>query len=130
VSEHDEQAALFELAGMYRERHPELAMLFAIPNGAKLPYVGKGKRRYSPEAVRLKREGLQPGVPDMCLAVARGGYHGLFIELKFGSNKPRENQVQWLDRLQEQGYCAVACWGAGEAWETICEYLGIEGSEK
>jgi hypothetical protein len=122
---HDEQAAIFERARWYAGQHPELDLLFAVPNGAKLPFTGKGKHRWSPEAQRLKKEGLRRGVPDMCLPVARLGYHGLFIELKYGDNKPSCDQAEYLDRLTEQGYLAVVCWGSNEAWNIICEYLGI-----
>lgn len=126
MSEHAEQAAIFEWAQLLESRHPELSLLFAVPNGAKLPWrKNKAGQRYSPEAIRLKQEGLRPGVPDMCLPVARRGYYGLFIELKTGRNKPSDYQTWWLDRLAEQGYLACACWGAGEAIETISEYLEI-----
>jgi hypothetical protein len=126
MSEHDEQRAIFEWAAWREGQYPELKLLAAIPNGAKLPYIKKNGKRFSPEAVRLKAEGLKPGFPDMILPVPKGEYHGLFIELKFGGNKPTPEQAVWLDRLTERGYLAVACWGANEAIEVISEYLGIE----
>jgi hypothetical protein len=129
MAEHDEQAAVINWAQFLTGQYPELGLLFAIPNGAKLPYFearsrsGK-KYRWSPEAEKLKAEGLKPGVPDLFLPVARKGYNGLFIELKYGRNKPSEQQVAYLDALSAQGYLAVVCWGAEEAIETITEYLG------
>jgi len=126
VSEHDEQAVLTTWAAVKARSVPELALLHAIPNGAKLPWRKNAKgQRYSPEAMRLKEEGLKPGVPDLCLPVARNGYHGLYIELKFRSNKPSQEQEWWLDRLAEQGFLAIACWGFEEAREAISEYLGL-----
>lgn len=126
MSEHDEQAFIFRWATLMEGRCPELELLAAIPNGAKLPFVKRNGKRYSPEAMRLKEEGLKPGFPDMILPVPKRPYHGLFIELKFGSNKPTPEQERWLDALNEQGYLAVACWGADEAIEVISEYLGID----
>ncbi len=116
-SEHDEQAALFKWATLHTGRYPELALLFAIPNGGK---------RDPATAVRLQAEGVKPGVPDVCLPVARQGWHGLFIELKYGRNKPEPRQLEWLERLTEQGYLAIVCWGWQEAVEAVKEYLGIE----
>lgn len=131
--EHDEQAAVFGWADLMASQYPELALLYAIPNGAKLPYrkvtnTRTGKvTRYSPEANKLIAEGLKKGVPDQCLPVSRKGYHGLYVELKrINSGKLSEEQKWWLDRLAEQGYLAVACWGAQEEIEVLSEYLDIK----
>jgi hypothetical protein len=124
-SEHDEQASIIEWAGRLQVERPELALLFAIPNGAKLPYLKDGRgRRYSPQAQKLKAEGMRAGVPDMCLPVARQGFHGMFIELKVGRNQPSAEQVNFLDHLAEQGYYAAVCWGAEDAISAILAYLG------
>lgn len=125
MSEHDEQSALFAWAALLAPQYPALAMMYAIPNGAKLPYRIKNGKRWSPEAQRLKAEGLRPGVPDWCLPVPRGVYHGLYCEMKWRDNKPTPEQEWWLDRLMEYGYLAVACWGAHDASEVLCEYLDI-----
>jgi hypothetical protein len=126
MSEHTEQVVIMQWASLLEGQHPELALLAAIPNGAKLPYIKKNGRRFSPEAMKLKAEGLKPGFPDMFLPVARRGFHGLFIELKYGRNQPTPEQMAWLDRLSEQGYLAVPAWGAEEAIEVLTEYLEIE----
>jgi hypothetical protein len=119
MGEHDEQAAVITWATVMSGAYPELALLYAIPNGAALAGKHRAWRK-------LEAEGAKSGVPDLCLPVARHGYHGLYIELKFGSNKPSDKQAAWLDRLTEQGYLAVACWGADEAIETIGDYLKEE----
>ena len=38
----------------------------------------------------------------MFLPVSRGGYHGLFIELKHGKNKPTENKPNGLKALMNK----------------------------
>lgn len=117
MSESQEQQALFEWASWQSGKYPELALLFHIPNeGLRNPRTG----------ARLKREGLKAGIPDICLPVARGGYHGLYIELKVGSNKPTEKQLKWLEALTRQGYCAYWCVGWETAADRIDEYLRLE----
>ena len=113
-TEHDEQVALFKWAAHMTFRYPELDLLFAIPNGGKRDKI---------IAIQLQREGVKPGVPDVCLPVPRQGWHGLFIELKYGRNTPTEYQLSWLERLTEHGYLAVVCYGWQDAVEVIKDYL-------
>lgn len=125
MSEHEEQVLLFQWAKMNEDHVPELWYLYAVPNGAKLPYRGKGKRRYSPEAQRLKAEGLKPGVPDVALPVPRGSYHGMYIEMKFDKNKTTKHQDEWLFGLQSMGYYVCVPYGFVEAKNEIIKYLGL-----
>lgn len=114
MSEHDQQVALFNWAAYSRNRWPELDLLFAIPNGGLRNVRVAGK---------LKAEGVKSGVPDLFLPVSRRQYHGLFIELKFGKNKPSPQQNAWLDRLAGQGYCALAACGWEQAATILENYL-------
>lgn len=114
--EAQEQKKIFEWAKWAEKRHPELEMLFAIPNGGS---------RNKIEAINLKRQGLKAGVPDFTLQVPKGNYHGLYIELKVGKNKPSEKQKKWIDNLNKYGYKALVCYGFDEAVKEIIEYLGI-----
>lgn len=109
-----EQQTLFAWAALSSSKYPELALLYHIPNGGS---------RNKIEAANLKRQGVKAGVPDICLPVARGGYHGLYIELKAGRNKATEKQRQWLTALEREGYQAVVCYGWEAARETIEHYL-------
>ena len=110
-----EQRIIFQWAAMETAARPELGLLYAIPNGGK---------RAIKTAVALKKQGVKRGVPDMCLPVARGGYHGLYVELKRQKGGTvSEAQKSWITALTEQGYKAVVCRGAEEAIGTIKEYL-------
>ena len=109
-----EQMHLIEWAGYMKGRLPELQLLFHIPNGGY---------RNEIEAANLKRQGVKRGVPDLCLPVARKGYHGLYIELKTKNGKASEWQEQWLADLNEQGYLAVVCRGSDEARKMLEDYL-------
>lgn len=121
TAEHAEQAALFEWASIMQQQYPELWMLAAIPNGGF---------RHIVTAVKLKREGVKQGYPDVLLDVARGGYHGLRIEMKRqkgGILSP--HQKRWRESLTDQGYQVAVCHGAGEAIDAVEKYLN-SGAEK
>lgn len=114
-SEAQEQEALFEWAGRMEGRWPELALLHHIPNGG-----GRDPR----EGRHLKDQGVKPGVPDICLPVARGGHHGLYVELKRRKGWRLSNeQAKWIRALNAQGYLALVCVGWDEARRRIEEYL-------
>lgn len=94
--------------------------MFAIPNGSE---------RNIKVASRLKAEGVKASIPDIFLPVARGQWHGLFIELKRpksirgpAGTASTEQKLQ-IAALQNQGYGAVVCVGWIEAWRVIEAYL-------
>lgn len=115
-SESQEQQALFQWAAVMEGKYPELKRLHHIPNGGK---------RDIRTAKRLKAEGVKPGVPDIFLPVPRHGFHGLYIEMKADKScKTTDNQDDWIEFLNEQGYRAIVCHGWDEASKEILEYLG------
>ena len=126
MSEHDQQSFLFDWAKKMESRHPQLKMLFAIPNGGL---------RQKVVAAKLKREGVKAGVPDIFLAIPiqdkEYGFgtewsHGLFIEMKFGKNKLTPNQNEWMDALRKEGFKCGLCFSWIEAKDMIIKYLGLE----
>ena len=120
MSEHTEQAALFEWAAWNTPKAFELALLFAIPNGGKRDKV---------TAARLQSEGVRAGVPDVFLPVARMGYHGFWVEMKHGKNKTTTEQDVWLTALKAEGYAVDVSYGWQEAAHKIVRYLGREPQE-
>lgn len=114
-TEADEQTALFRWARFQSGKYPELKLLYHIPNGGS---------RNKIEATHLQAQGVKAGVPDLCLPVARGKSHGLYIELKRQrGGRISEEQVCWIENLIKQGYSAAICRGWEEAVRTIIEYL-------
>lgn len=114
-----EQQCLFRWADFQRGRFPELALLYHVPNG--------GNRSKS-EAGRFRAEGVKAGVPDLCLPVARGGFHGLYIELKrLRGSKTSEEQTAWIESLKQQGYFVSLCKGWEAAAKEIEQYLQLGG---
>lgn len=114
-SEEAEQQVLFRWAALNLGTMPELALMYHIPNGGL---------RSKTEAARFKAAGVKPGVPDIFLPVARGGKHGLYIELKrLKGGVISDNQSGWIARLREQGYEAQVCCGWLAAKQVIESYL-------
>ena len=92
---------------------PEFA-LYAVPNGAN---------KSINQAMKFKREGLRKGIPDLCLDVPCGGYHGLRIEMKVKPNKPSPEQREVMVYLAKADYRVCLCYSAQEAITEIKVYL-------
>lgn len=119
--EETEQEVLFRWAALNACAIPELYLLHHIPNGGA---------RSARTGARLKAQGVKPGVPDICLPVARGDKHGLYIELKRRSGgRVSPAQCWWIDELKKQGFAAFVCCGWEEARTTIIDYLRKEDGE-
>lgn len=116
--EHAEQVSLMQWWSLQCRRlgiHEQL--LFAIPNGGQRNII---------TAKRMKDEGVRSGIPDLFLAVPRGNFHGLFIEMK----KPKggvvsDNQKACMEMLSNNGYCVTVCHGFIEAKTAITAYLDL-----
>ena len=116
------QCQIFEWAELKQVQLPELALLNGSLNGIRLT-IGN--------AVKAKRIGMKKGYPDLFLPVARGGYFGLYIELKpkwrgikkRQRPKPTKEQVWWLQELAKQGYSCHHVNGYEAAISVIEQYL-------
>jgi hypothetical protein len=107
-TEHAEQCAV---ATWLRMRG---VWFFAVPNGAKMGPA---------EAAKMKREGLEPGVPDL-LIVDNGKM--LALELKSRDPKARASKEQkaWLLHLDGEGWDCKVAHGAEEAISWLQQHLG------
>lgn len=107
----------------FRTQYPK-KILFAIPNGGKLMFLKDKKgKRYSPEAIKLKAEGMMPGVSDLLLMEPVGKYHGLWIEMKAGKNGLSEEQINFFLQAESRGYKCVCCRTYDEFEKEIIDYL-------
>lgn len=126
MSEHEEQTLFFSWIDYQLTAYPTLALMHAIPNGAKLPWRRDASgKRYSPEAIRMKREGLVSGVPDVELPYPRGPYAGLWIEFKYGTNKPSARQDAYMRCLAILGYSVHICYDWQSATIATSYYLRL-----
>ena len=101
-----------------RSRWPELALLHHIPNGGSRDAI---------EGRHLKAQGVKAGVPDLCLPVPRGRYHGLYIEMKTASGRTSPEQEWWGEKLSGQGYFWEVCHGWESAVRVLEWYLELKG---
>lgn len=100
-----------------RAKWPELALLYHIPNGGSRDAV---------EGRHLKEQGVKPGVPDLFFPVARGKYHGLYIELKNEAGHTSPEQDWWGEQLLKQGYMWEVCHGWESAVRVLERYLCLK----
>lgn len=120
-TEHQNQAMVMQWARAREGRVPELALLHAIPN-----FSGRMGKATALQGFRLKQEGRKAGVPDLCLPVPRGGFHGFYGELKVGKGKLSAAQRQWIGSLKTQGYYVAVCYGWEAMVQAIDKYLALE----
>lgn len=116
--------------GFFKYLTKEDNLQLALCNYLKMAYrdvifhhsPNEGKRSYF-ERFKLKIMGVSSGFPDLFIPIAKGGYHGLFIELKIKPNKCTDNQKKWIKYIIEQGYKADICYDFDEAKKVIDDYL-------
>lgn len=114
--EHDEQAAFFSyLAILEAKGNVPAASTFAVPNGAHFATQRHGSL--------MKAEGLKAGVPDILVAFASNGCHGLAIEMKIPPNRVTPEQRAWHERLSANGWLVLVCKSAEEAFGKWAEYV-------
>jgi hypothetical protein len=113
----------------------------AICNYLKLQYPNviftseaSGVRMTIGQAVKLKRMRSGGKLPDLWILEPRGGYHGLFLEIKAegilkkdGGYKTKhiEQQADTIMDLQDKGYAATFVVGFDDAQGTIDDYMAL-----
>lgn len=85
-----------------------------------------GGFRNAKEGASLKAQGVKAGFPDIAIFEPRGSFHGLFIELKKDGEKPRGNQLIWLNSLHIKGYQTAWTDSLDEFIEIVDNYLKQE----
>lgn len=131
-TEDSEQIAFATWAERVGERRwPELAFWFHPPNG--------GLRGSKKARGVLKAMGTKRGVPDICLDVPRGGYHGARVELKVQAVKITatngavlrdtkagslsKEQRAFREHYRASGYAYHVAFGAQDAIDFVTAYM-------
>lgn len=99
--------------------HPQTRYLcYHIPNGGL---------RSAREAAALKAMGVVPGIPDIHIAIANGGYNSLYIEFKAPgaslNNQHVKQQHEVQERLRSANNKVCICYSLQEAKSILLEYL-------
>ena len=69
-----------------------------------VPSEGIRKPQYR---AKLKLMGFRAGIPDIFLALPKGEYHGLFVELKKAGGSPSKDQKKLMSALSAQSYLCL-----------------------
>lgn len=118
MSEDDEQICFFDWLDWQQKNDPRLFAIYHPANGGF---------RAPKTARRLKKMGVKPGVPDICVPIPTGKYPGLYIEMKVKPNKLTDSQILFTSLLHSLGHCVRIAWSAQEAIDILKRYL--DGTE-
>lgn len=125
--EHHEQALFFKWLDTVLIKDPEKAgatledlrpHCYAVPNQ-------KGTR-HSVDVMKLAAQGVTPGVPDICIDVPSGPYHGLRLEAKRrrGGHVDPE-QLKMIEHRRRMGYQALVGEGFDDLRALTLAYLKL-----
>jgi len=130
-NEHQIQKEYFKILSLNENEFPELAFIFAVPNGSL---------RNIRVAVKLKAEGVKRGVPDIMIPIMTSkqfghnmlGYSmgGCFLETKTEKGVMSKEQKAYRLFLIEQGYEHIICRSVSELVSATENYLGITFKNK
>lgn len=95
-------------------------------NNIPFYHIPNGGRRSPQEAAKFKKMGVSSGVPDICIPVPCGTYHGLYIEMKrVRGGVLSESQKKWFNILEGEGYFVKEAKGAIEAIDIYKYYINL-----
>ena len=112
--EHYIQSTFVQWFRLNHKRH----IVYAVPNGDKRSML---------TAVRLKKEGVLAGVPDLHILLDNG--KSFFLEIKTEKGKLNKNQKSTISEIEKRGYAVLVCYGIDDIIkqvnDTINNYLQI-----
>ena len=90
-----------------------------------LLYHNYSNPRNEVNGAQLLALGLVKGNPDLILAMPRGDFGALYIELKKPGKKPEPHQVKQMERLRAAGNCVEWADNVEDAKAFILKYLSL-----
>lgn len=113
--EYQIQVSIFQWISFHEKKYKGLDLAYSTASGLKLP-IGS--------IVKAHKVGIiKKGLPDIVIPVSRKGFHGLYIELKTDEGKPTKEQVEFVKRLNEEGYLACFSYGFKETISKLEYYF-------
>lgn len=101
-------------------------------SGNGLHIGGETAQQKAAHWAKFMAMGGQPGQSDLFLAIPRGRYAGLLLEMKRRDGKRADvttDEFLYIGLMLRMGYQATWCAGAHEACSVITEYLDQIGGE-
>lgn len=96
---------------------PVYDLIYHVPNG--------GHRSFK-TSKDLKKQGVKKGVSDLVLPIAKGGYFGLYLEIKAEKRwSISESQKEWLSMVEASGYAAALAVGEQEIKDVLVRYMSM-----
>lgn len=108
------QSSFFAWVVLFEPKYPELSLCFATLNGVKLP-IGL--------AVKVKRQGMRRGVPDIIFLCKRGDKSGIVAEFKTTKGLISEEQKTFLLKAKVQSFETYVWRSVKQAISDVEEYL-------
>jgi hypothetical protein len=128
ATESQHQCTVVEWARAQESRWPVLKLLHSIPNGGGRgkPFITRGGKKLPPLlAVKLQKEGLLAGIPDLHIPAARGQWIGLYIEMKDDDGELSDAQRKIIPLLEAEGNKVKVCQGADSAIAALKAYIRL-----
>lgn len=119
-TERDIHIAVIDWCKKLAPKYPDLEMVISYPSQG-----GHGKEAIIRGQIR-KREGQAKGFPDIMILVCKDFSGGAFLEIKREGEKPRKEQLEWLRKLEYQGFHVGWRAGVEPCIKFIKDYLGIK----
>ena len=96
-----------------------------FPEYRGLLYHNFSNPRNEINGAQLMALGLVKGNPDLTLAIPRGVFGALYIEMKKPGEKPRPDQVKQMERLKNAGNSVEWTDNIEDAKNLILKYLTL-----
>lgn len=118
---HAEEREAVDFVRLFRMRFPEVAARALIhhANERRKDRTGAGFAGYN----LLMAMGFKPGLVDYQLAEARGGFNGLWAELKAPGGPLKDTQRQFLADMHAAGYACLVAWNGLAMLEATSWYV-------
>jgi len=122
MTEHQIQSEYFKILAWNESKFPDLRFVFACPNGGK---------RHIGVAVKMKREGVKRGVPDIFIPIPKMDnllciISGKWLETKTDIGKQSKEQKEYQKFLLDKGYNYALCRSVDELLDETENYLQIK----
>ncbi len=118
-------AAVRDKRSFWAESNAQVAIVAflraALPSNYRVFAIPNGRFEAKPNTIaRLKREGLTPGMPDLCILRSDGWC--AFLEVKSEAGRMSPEQIEFSDWMASQGGCCAVVRGVGDVQSVLHDW--------